>query len=168
MDKDSLSPESFRIAVESAMNHIIITNTDGKILFANQAVTENTGFGHNEVIGNNPRLWGKQMSKDFYENMWDIIKNKKQPFYGEIINKRKNGQLYTARMVISPIIENKQLIGFIGTEDDITEEINEEKIIHEKMGELEKLNQLMMGRALKMVELKEQIKDLQLKLQNKG
>jgi len=36
------------------------------------------------------------------------------------------------------------------------------------MGELEKLNQLMMGRELKMVELKEQIKDLQLKLQNKG
>lgn len=113
----------FRYAVESALNHIIITDTDGKIIFANKSVEIITGFTHQEIIGNNPKLWGKQMDTVFYKKLWQTIKKDRKPFEGEIKNKRKNGQLYIAHAVISPILDDKNnLLGFIGTEEDITKE----------------------------------------------
>ena len=44
------------------------------------------------------------------------------PFSGEIINRRKNDGQYIAKTVISPILRHNKLIGYIGTEDDITKQ----------------------------------------------
>jgi signal transduction histidine kinase len=54
--------------------------------------------------------------------MWHTIKVLKRPFSGEVRNRRKNGAIYIANAVISPILDSrKKLIGFIGTEEDITQ-----------------------------------------------
>src|SRR3989304_2718509 len=51
-----------------------------------------TGFSAEEILGRNPGdMWGGNMPREFYEKMWDTIKNKKQPFAGEVLNKRKDG-----------------------------------------------------------------------------
>ncbi|OIO55866.1 hypothetical protein AUJ46_00065 [Candidatus Peregrinibacteria bacterium CG1_02_54_53] len=47
---------AFRLAVQNAYNHIIITNTDGVILYANQATQRITGYSQQEMIGKTPRL----------------------------------------------------------------------------------------------------------------
>ncbi len=118
---DLANSDVFKLAVLSSFNHIVITDLDGKIIFANPSVTRITGYTQQEVLGKNPSLWGGQMPKEFYQEMWHIIKEKKEVFKGELVNKRKNGELYTARSVISPIFDSKKdLIGFIGTEEDIT------------------------------------------------
>jgi len=112
----------FKTAVEKSYNHIIITNIDGKIVFANAAVERMTGYTVSEVMGQTPAIWGKQMSPEFYERFWDIIKVQHKPFHGEIINKRKDGTLYRAIATVSPILDNEQnLLGFIGVEEDISE-----------------------------------------------
>ncbi|MBU0766331.1 PAS domain S-box protein [Patescibacteria group bacterium] len=114
--------EVFRLAVQNAYNHIIITNTDGIILYANQATQRITGYGQQEIIGNTPRLWGKQMPAEFYEKLWKKIKDERYPFIGECINKRKNGEKYQTHITISPIVkENGALIGFVGIEEEISE-----------------------------------------------
>lgn len=120
--KDILSKEIFKLAVENAFNHIIITDVDGNILYANKAVQRITHFNPKKIIGKNPKLWGRQMSKDFYKKLWNTIKVKKKPFAGEIINRRNHDGQYVAKAIISPILKNNRLIGFIGTEDDITRE----------------------------------------------
>ncbi|MCA9365217.1 MAG: PAS domain-containing sensor histidine kinase [Candidatus Moranbacteria bacterium] len=113
----------FKTAIESALNHVIITDVKGKVVFANDSVERITGFSRQEVVGNTPSLWGRQMPKEFYDKLWHTIKEKKKPFAGEVTNKRKNGQKYIARAIISPILdEENELIGFIGTEEDITKE----------------------------------------------
>ncbi len=113
----------FQLAVKNAFNHIIITDTDGKIVYANSAVERITGFSSEEVIGKTPRLWGGQMPEGFYKKMWHRIKIEKKPFEGEIRNIRKNGTPYTAHSIISPVVDEKgELIGFIGTEEDITKQ----------------------------------------------
>lgn len=117
----SVNSDVFKLAVKSAFNHIIITDVDGTILYANSAVERITGYNQEETIGNNPRLWGQQMPLEFYQDLWKTIKKDKRPFSGEIINKRKNGEIYIAQAVISPVTnDQKDLIGFIGTEEDIT------------------------------------------------
>jgi signal transduction histidine kinase len=69
------------------------------------------------------KLWGGLMDKNFYEKMWHTIKVDKKPFAGEIDNKRKNGELYTAFASITPILDRKgEVEFFVALERDITKE----------------------------------------------
>ena len=83
--------QKFKLAAEYAPIHIIFTDLDGKILYANKAVGDVTGYERSEIIGNNPRLWGRQMPPEFYKKLWKTIKKDKKVFSGEIKNKRKKG-----------------------------------------------------------------------------
>lgn len=153
---DELS--KFKLIVQNAGEHIIITDSHGIIIFANDAVEKITGYSNAEVIGQRPSLWGGQMPKEFYDQMWDTIKNKKQRFTGEIHNKRKNGELYIAEADIAPILDsNGEVEFFVGIERDITKMRMSQKDINDKVKELNRMNNLMIGRELKMVELKKQI-----------
>ncbi len=115
--------EKFKLAVESSDNHIIITDSDGKIIYVNAAAEKTTGYSKDEMMGNRPSLWGGQMSKDFYANMWRIIKDEKKTFSGEINNKRKSGIEYVADVHISPVLDEKgEVKFFVGIERDITKE----------------------------------------------
>lgn len=122
----------FQTAVNNASDHIIITDSDAKIIYANRGVEQLTGYSLEEVIGKTPAVWGKQMPKAFYEKMWNTLKVDKKPFVGEIKNKRKNGQLYDAESSISPIINDKgEIVYFVGVERDITKAKEIEKAKNE-------------------------------------
>lgn len=114
--------ELFKLTVENSYNHIIITEVDGTIIYANPAVEKTTGFSREEVVGQKPSLWGKQMPASFYKKMWDTILKDKKPFVGELTNKRKNGEYYEAEALISPILgEDGEVRNLMGIERDITE-----------------------------------------------
>jgi len=117
--------EKFKLAVENASDHIIITDSNGKIVYANKKAEESTGYSKQEMYGNfpNKKLWGGNMDKEFYEKMWDAIKSQKKAFSGKVKNRRKNGEYYTANVSIRPILsETNEILFFIGIERDITEE----------------------------------------------
>ena len=122
---DSMEYESnldkFRLAVERASDHIIITDNNGIILYANPSVTKTTGYEYKEVIGKTPAVWGKRMPEEFYKSFWHTIKEEKKPFIGEITNRRKDGEIYIAETNVSPILDsNGNVIFFVGIERDIT------------------------------------------------
>lgn len=118
--------EKFKLAVDNASDHVVITDIDGIILYANKAVEEITGFNIDEIIGQkagNKDNWGGKMKLSFYKEMWDVIKNKKKPFVGEVENIKKNGQKYIAYASISPVLNNSgEVQFFVGIERDITKE----------------------------------------------
>lgn len=119
----------FQLAVESASEHIVITDPDAKILYANKAAEKITGYSRGELIGNRPSLFGKQMSKEFYEKMWQTIKEEKKEFFGEITNKRKDGKFYIVDARIHPILDKSgKLKFFVGIERDITEAKEVERV----------------------------------------
>lgn len=118
---NTLSLENFRLAAESANDHIVITDADGVILFANAAAAQITGYSVKEIIGATPKLWGGLMPESFYAHLWDTVKVHQQPYAGELTNRRKNGETYTAELHISPVIaKNGQVELFIAVERDIT------------------------------------------------
>lgn len=87
-------------------DHVVITDSNANILYANKAVEDQTGFSINEIAGKNPGdLWGGNMPKEFYEKMWHTIKIEKKPFVGEMKNKRKNGAEIWQELHISPILD---------------------------------------------------------------
>lgn len=104
-------------------DHVIITDKNANILYANKAVEKNTGFSVEEVLGKNPGdLWGSEMPRDFYEKMWRRIKTQKQPFVSEVKNKRKDGKEYWQELHITPILDKAGGVKFfIGIEPNITE-----------------------------------------------
>ncbi len=118
--------EKFKLAVENASDHIIITDSDGIILFANKKVEAISGFSPTEIIGKKAgckQLWGGLMPKKFYQDMWKTIKTDKKNFVGEITNKRKNEEEYIAMSTISPIIgDDGEVQFFVALERDITRE----------------------------------------------
>lgn len=107
----------FRLALDQSFDHMIITDADGKILYANVAAEKVTGYSRVEMQGKTPALWGRQMSREFYGDFWDMIRMKKKVFEGTVKNKRKNGELYEAKIRVAPVLDDKKrVLYFIGTE----------------------------------------------------
>lgn len=132
--------ETFKLALDNATNHIIFTDVEGKITYANHGAEIATGYTKDEMIGQNPKLWGGQMGESFYKKMWQTIKIEQKPFTAEVKNKNKNGNIYFSLIHISPIKDTQgKLTGFIATEENIseikklTETLAEQKIFLRKV-----------------------------------
>lgn len=119
---ESSEKNIYKLALDDALTHTVITDINGRVLYANNATSQRTGFSHGEILGNTPRLWGGLMDKTFYEEMWRMIKNDRLPFIGKVTNRKKSGEAYTAEISIVPILElNGDLVGFYASEKNITE-----------------------------------------------
>ena len=112
----------FSLSFQNTSNHIVLTDINGKIIFANKAAELLTGYSFEEMRGQTSRLWGGLMDKAFYATLWETIKIKQKPFTAKIYNRKKKGVVYVAIMRISPIFKKEgKLTGFMATEEDITE-----------------------------------------------
>ncbi len=109
-------------AVEQNPALIMITSLNGDIEYVNPKFCEVTGYTLAEVTGKNPRfLKSGNQSDEFYSNMWQIIMSGKE-WTGEMLNKKKNGDLYWVNSTISPLLNQQgQITHLVGIIEDITE-----------------------------------------------
>lgn len=116
--------EKFKLALDNASDHVVITDADGITLYCNSGVQRITGYTREEAIGKKAgTLWAQPMPKEFYTKLWQTIKIDKKPYDGSLKNKRKNGEIYDAQITISPVLNDKgEVEFFIGIERDITHE----------------------------------------------
>ncbi len=113
--------KKFKMAVEAASDQIILTDRAGVVIYVNKGVENFTGYSRKEIIGQKSSLWGGQMPKEFYAEMWKTIQDDKKPFSAEVTNRRKDGELYDAELHISPVLDDAgEVQYFIGVERDIT------------------------------------------------
>jgi len=114
----------FKLALDNVSDHVTITDEKGITIYANAAVEKITGYKPEEAVGKKAgELWKLPMPHEYYQKLWQTIAQKKEPFIGEIQNRRKNGKIYTAIISISPVLdEQKNVLFFVGLERDITKE----------------------------------------------
>lgn len=109
-------------AIKSAANGIVITSLDGKIQWVNPAFTRLTGYSFEEAVGQNPRLLNSgNQDQAFYQKLWDTILAGRV-WHGELINRRKDGSLYTDEQTITPVCDEQgKITHFIAIKQDISE-----------------------------------------------
>ncbi|MEI8085086.1 MAG: PAS domain S-box protein [Paludibacter sp.] len=135
-------------AVEQSPVSIVITNTLGKIEYANPKISEITGYTNDYLVGKNPRVLSSgEKHIDEYHELWETISSGKD-WRGEFHNKKKNGELYWASALITPISDvDGKITHYLSIEEDITDR----KLIEQKIIELnETLEQKVKERTLQL------------------
>lgn len=104
-----------------ASEGIMITATDGTILDVNDAFSRITSYSHDEVLGQNPRILSSgRHGKTFYADLWGDL-TKKGQWYGEVWNRRKNGEVYAVMQHISAVRDaQNNLRNYVAMFSDIT------------------------------------------------
>ncbi len=147
-------------------DHVIITDENANVLYANKAVEEKTGFSQSEILHKTPGdLWGGKMPPEFYRDMWHKIKDLKQAFSGEVQNIRKDGTHYWQLLQIFPVLGtdgNPRF--FIGIEPDITARKVAEANRNIRTKEMDILTKFMSSEDFGLNELKNKIELLKERL----
>ncbi len=116
------------IIAEKTDNAVIITDSNGYVLWVNQGFTKISGYILDEVKGKKPGhiLQGKDTNPDTVARIRKKLLEKVS-FREEILNYHKNGTPYWIQLNITPVFNEKQeLTYFIAFELDITKEKREE------------------------------------------
>jgi len=110
------------IAIIQSPSVIAITDLNGDLEYVNPRFTELTGYTSEEAMGQSPRiLKSGEHSDKMYKDMWETISSGKE-WRGELLNKKKNGELYWEATSISPIFDRQGLkTNYIKFAEDITE-----------------------------------------------
>ncbi len=120
----------FKQLFEATTDGIIITNEKGLIELYNASFLSMTGYQGDELIGRNVNILSSGLhGETFYKNLWDSV-IKMGSWRGEIINRKKNGDLYTILLNINSIKNDKnEIVNYVGISSDITELKEKEKIL---------------------------------------
>jgi two-component system, sensor histidine kinase and response regulator len=107
---------------ELANDILIITDTEGIIEYANPYFEKVTGYKKSEVIGKSPSLLKSGYHNvSFYEELWKTIKSGRN-WNGILINKKKDGTLYSEEANIFPIKNSKgKILKYAAIKRDISE-----------------------------------------------
>ncbi len=111
------------MAIEQSAESVVITDASAAIEYVNPAFERVTGYARDEVVGRNPRVLqsGKQ-GRAFYEAMWQTLTDGR-PWVGDVVNRRKDGSLFTEEAVISPVHgDDGAIAGYVAVKRDVTSE----------------------------------------------
>lgn len=109
-------------AMNQSASSIVITDINGRIEYVNPYFTELTGYRLDEVYGERPNVLKSGYTTDSeYAHLWKTITAGEQ-WSGEFHNRKKNGDYYWERAVISPVInEQGEITHFVAIKEDITQ-----------------------------------------------
>ncbi|MBI4886940.1 MAG: PAS domain S-box protein [Acidobacteria bacterium] len=110
-------------ALNAAAEAVVITDRAGTIEWVNPAFATLTGYTAQEAFGKNPRdlVRSGKHDRGFYEGLWQTILAG-GVWRGEMINRRKDGSLYTEEQSVTPIPDASGTIThFVAMKRDLTE-----------------------------------------------
>ena len=119
--------------VEQSPNMILITSLNGCIEYVNEAYCRVSGFCSKELIGQYYRILSTTETDEIeLENLWETLTSG-TTWRGELLDRRKNGELYWQGVTINPILDK---IGNATHYAVIMQDITERKRVEDELFEL--------------------------------
>ena len=108
-------------AVEQSPTSVVVSDLKGNVVYVNPQYSTLTGYTASEVLGRNPNIFQSgHTSPETYETMWRTILSG-FAWRGELLNRKKNGELYWVFEVIAPVFDKSgNIVNFIAITEDIT------------------------------------------------
>ena len=108
--------------VEQSPMSVVITDLSGAIEYVNQHFTAVTGYTLADLRGQNPRVMKSGLtSPAVFTELWRTI-SAGEAWRGEIINKKKSGELHTELVVVTPVKDAQgRPSHFVALKEDISE-----------------------------------------------
>ena len=137
--KQPLEKEDLLVqAMDQGPNPVVITDGNGKIVYVNKKFVKFTGYGAEEMLGENPRvLSAGRTPPETYKHLWATILSG-QVWQGELCNKRKNGEVFWESISIAPVKDRQgRVTHFVGMWHDSTERKSREEKMTTDLKEFE-------------------------------
>jgi PAS domain S-box-containing protein len=127
-NRANLELQKLSQAVDQSPVMTVITDIEGSIEYVNSQFLLLMGYSLEELLGENPRLFkSDEHDQLFYKKLWDTIKSG-SIWSGEIINRKRNGELVWGKVSISPIRNSYGAVThFVALTEDITRQKREEE-----------------------------------------
>ncbi|MGH8829829.1 MAG: PAS domain S-box protein, partial [Polaromonas sp.] len=120
-----ISETNFRRAMENSMlTGMRALDLQGRITYVNPAFCQMTGLTEGELVGRTPPFphWPEAEADTLMARLDDELHGRTPPGGFEVRVKRKNGEIFDARMYVSPLIDPRgQQTGWMTSMTDITE-----------------------------------------------
>jgi len=109
-------------AIEASSASVVITDSEGNIIYINPRFAKLTGYSLKDVIGKKLRiLKSGKLSESEHIQLWNCI-HSGEDWVGDYQNRKKNGEFYWEKSIVSPIMSSTgQLTHIVSINDDITE-----------------------------------------------
>ncbi len=110
-------------AIDQTPESIIITDTEGRIEYANPAFERITGYSTATGVGQNISiLESEENGETFHRQVWEAIRRGKV-WRGRFISRRKDGSSYNVEAIVSPVYDAAGAIAnFVWVHRDVTKE----------------------------------------------
>ncbi len=117
--------------INSALEGVLITDTNGNILKTNKSFQKMSGYSDQELLGRNPRMFKSgRHDISFYQNMWSsLIAN--GYWNGEVWNRSKSGKVYPEWKSVTSLRNSDGMIqNYISISTDISQMKETEEALH--------------------------------------
>ena len=114
-------------ALDETSDNVVITDRNVRILDVNKAFEQHTGFGREEVRGENPSILQSGMhDRAFYRRMWEALEQG-EVFRDTFIDRKKNGRLVHLEETITPVKdEHGEITGYVSIGKDVSDRVQTE------------------------------------------
>lgn len=147
-DQKRAEAERLRLvaAIEQVADMIVITDAQGSIQYVNAAFESVTGYARLAVFGQNPRLLKSgHQDEAFYRELWRTV-SAGQTWQGRMVNRRKDGSLFTEDATISPVVDSAgRIANYVAVKRDVTEHLRafEERVhLQEQLRQAQKVESI--------------------------
>jgi PAS domain S-box-containing protein len=126
IERKRVEEERVRLAaaIEHAGESILITDPVGRILYANPAYAQTTGYSIPETLGRVAAiLRSSEQDQDLYGDLWPEIR-KGNVWRGRFENRKKDGAIFQETATISPIKDaTGKIVNYVMVGRDVTSEV---------------------------------------------
>ena len=135
--------QKLSLVASNTKNGVVICDPRGRIVWANKAFTQLTGYELNEVVGRRPKefLHGPKTDLKTVELMSEKLKRHERVEM-EIVNYGKSGESYWTALRIDPVFDERgNLSQFIGICENVSERKKAEEELQSQKNRFDKLLQ---------------------------